>query len=179
MKSLRALKAAGLVLAAVVLGLMTVQGSYALWNAAASVKAGTVQAANFRMLVNEVEMTGPEQTVYLPGISAIKPGESTYATALVMNGANASSNMRVQPSVSVQPATNGFANFVTVQVARIGDGQTCGANTFVPTSNLGVIGQGSTATICFKVTLATGTDPALLGNPLTVPVTLTVTQMKP
>ena len=55
MKSTTTLKAAGLVLIAVVLGMLTVQGSYALWNKSVSSNAGTVQAADFRISLTDTD----------------------------------------------------------------------------------------------------------------------------
>ncbi|MER2133582.1 MAG: hypothetical protein ABS910_02745 [Arthrobacter sp.] len=179
MKSLRPLKAAGLVLAAVVLGLMSVQGSYALWNAVVPSNAGTVQSANFSILVNGEEMTGTQQTVNLPGLSAIKPGESTYATALVKNDANASSNMRVQPAVVIDEVPSELRGYMTVQAANLGAAQSCEKAVYEATPKFPEIAKGATATICFKVELRANTPGNLLGGLISVPVNLTVSQMKP
>lgn len=176
MKSLRALKAAGLVLAAVVLGLMTVQGSYALWNAAVSSNAGTVQSANFSILVNGAEMTSLTQPVAL-NLAEIRPGESSYTTVTIKNNTDATSAMRVKPTVTAGAATNGFAGHLTVQTVRLPAGQTCQTATYPQTPDLGAIDKAATASICFKATLSANTPATLLGNATTVPVTLTVSQM--
>ncbi|MFZ3417172.1 hypothetical protein [Arthrobacter sp. 3Tela_A] len=182
MKSVRALKAAGLVLTAVVLGLMTVQGSYALWNAAVSVKPGTVQAANFSILVNKVEMAGPQQTVNLPGLSAIKPGESTSATVQIENKSNASSNMKVQPTISVDPASGAFRGHLTVRVMERGTNSQCPSDPSkypVIPPVLNTIAQNQERHICLLVKLETTVDTAALGTTAEIPVRLTVTQVKP
>ena len=176
MKSLRALKAAGLVLAAVVLGLMTVQGSYALWNAVVPSKAGTVQSANFSILVNGVEMSALTQPVPL-NLAELRPGESTYTTLTIKNNTNATSAMRVKPAVTAGAATNGFAGHLTVQTVRLPAGQTCEAAAYPQVPDLGTIDKTATATVCLKATLAGNTPASLLGNATTVPVTLTVSQM--
>lgn len=176
MKSLRALKAAGLVLAAVVLGLLTVQGSYALWNAAVSAKAGTVQSSNFSILVNGAEMASMTQPVAL-NLAELRPGESTYTQVTVKNNVNATSAMRVKPTLTVGAATNGFAGHLTVQTVRPAAGQSCETAAYPQAPDLGVIEKTATASICVRATLAANTPAALLGNSTTVPVTLTVSQM--
>ncbi len=101
MKSTRTLKAAGLVLIAVVLGLLTVQGSYALWNKAATSDAGTIQAADFRIGLTDAisaratNMTLEDGTAATLSLSTtpagvVLPGQSTYAGVQVGNVTNAS-----------------------------------------------------------------------------------------
>ena len=49
----RTLRAGLLIAAAVVLGLLTVQGTYALWNASTSATPGTVSSASFDVSLTE------------------------------------------------------------------------------------------------------------------------------
>lgn len=178
MKSLRALKATGLILAAVVLGLMTVQGSFALWNKVVTSNAGTVQSANFSILVDGVEMASLAQPLTL-NLAEIKPNGSSYTSVNITNNVNATSAMTVKPKVVVGAATAGFAEYLTVQTTVLVAGQTCETATYAGMPDLGVIakGQTNTRTICLKATLKSSTPAAILGKTTTVPVTLTVSQM--
>lgn len=180
MKSLRALKAAGLIITAVVLGLMTVQGSYALWNAVVPSNAGTIQSADFRMLVGTptmpvVDMTTlQQQQPMILNIPDLKPGGSSYTTVTVTNSTNATTDMQVKPVVSSSPALDGFAGYATVQTTALQPGKSC--ETSAPITDLGAIAKGGTKTLCVKVSLAQTIPADLYGKQLKIPVTLTVNQ---
>lgn len=176
MKSLRVLKAAGLILAAVVLGLMTVQGSYALWNAAVPSNAGTVQSADFKILVNGVEMTTLQQPLNLD-LAEIKPNASSYTSFNVTNKVNATSAMKVKPTVTAGLATEGFADYLTIQTTVPLQGQSCETATYAGMPDLGVIATEQSKTICVKATLKANTPGSILGRTTTVPASLTVSQM--
>ncbi len=175
MKSLRALKAAGLVLAAVVLGLMTVQGSYALWNAVVTSNAGTIQSANFSIRVNDVEMASLAQPVPLK-LPELKVGTSTFIPVTVKNNVNATSAMLVQPSIVLGEVPDELKGYLTLEAVKLIAGKDCLTST---ENNLGMIAKSETITICLRATLAPGTPGKLLGGELQIPVTLTVSQVKP
>lgn len=176
MKSPRALKAAGLVLAAVVLGLMTVQGSYALWNAAAAAKLGTVQAANFSILVDGHEIGSQPLN---PVFADLKPNATSFsAPVTVKNNVNATRPMTVEPVLSLDTVEGPLAPYLEVQARMVAGTQACTAATF-EARQISMIAQGGTATVCFKVKLSPDTRPELLGNSAAVPVRLTVNQVPP
>ncbi|MFB9798452.1 hypothetical protein ACFFON_16065 [Arthrobacter citreus] len=179
MKSLRALKAAGLILAAVVLGLMTVQGSYALWNAAFSVTPGTVQAADFNILVNNVNMaTTPALTV-----GELTRGKPAYVPLVVTNAVNvtADSPLVLQASVTGLNPVNTFEGNLTVKSAVIQGAATCTPDLpyAAGAPQLPVLGIKATQTICFKVELSSATPARLLGANVEIPVSLSVAQVAP
>jgi hypothetical protein len=176
MKSLRALKAAGLIIVAVVLGLMTVQGSYALWNAVVPSNAGTVQSADFRILVNNVEMKSLAQPLAL-NLAEIKPGGNSFTSFVVTNKVNATSAMTVKPKVTAGLATEGFADYLTIQTTVPLAGQSCETATYAGMPDLGVIAKEQSKTICVKATLKANTPVSILGRTTTVPAALTVSQM--
>ena len=182
MKSLRALKAAGLIIAAVVLGLMTVQGSYALWNAAVPSNAGTVQSANFSILVNRAEMTG---TPVILNIGELARGTAAYTSLTVTNNVNASSALHIQPSLSGLVPTNNFAGNLTVKTVPAAAGVQCSAiaaATYDAAPRIPVLPTlaiGGTQNICFKVELKSSTPANLLGEPIDIPITLNVAQTAP
>ena len=181
MKSLRALKAAGLVLAAVVLGLMTVQGSYALWNASAPQNAGTIQAADFNVEINEVNMGQTPQL--LLDLGAISRGTSLYSSVRVTNKVNVTpgSPLVLQPAVSAPVPTNTLNGNLTVTTAVVQGAVTCSANLPYQAGapKLPVLATGTTQTICFKVSLGANTPAASLGQPVSIPVNLSVAQLAP
>lgn len=182
MKSLRALKAAGLILAAVVLGLMAVQGTYALWNAAAPSKAGTVQSANFSILVNNAEMTS---TPVALNIGELARGSAAYTSLAVTNNVNSGSALRVQPSLAGLVPTDTFGGNLTVKTVLAAAGAQCAA---IPAATydaapripaMPALGIGVTQNICFKVELKAATPSAMLGTPINIPITLNVAQIAP
>ena len=183
MKSLRALKAAGLILAAVVLGLMTVQGSYALWNAAVSAPAASVQAADFSILVNDVNMA----TTPSLNVNQLTRGTPVYVPLMVTNNVNVTpdSPLRLQATLSggINSANN-FEGHLTVMSAVVQGRATCtSALPYAPgLPKLPVVlGIKATQTICFKVALDTTTPARLIGpgQDFNIPVSLTVAQVAP
>ncbi|MCC9179005.1 SipW-dependent-type signal peptide-containing protein [Arthrobacter sp. zg-Y750] len=181
MKSLRALKGAGLVLAAVVLGLMTVQGSYALWNASVEVNAGTIQAADFNVLINDANMADTPALALNPG--ELKRGTSAYQSVRVTNAVNVQpgSPLVLQPAVGLPAPGTLLEGNLTVTARVLKAGQTCSAPLDVPpgTPQLQTLGTGATQTLCFKITLSTSTPARLLGTPVSIPVNLSVAQLAP
>lgn len=176
MRSLTALKAAGLVLAAVVLGLLTVQGSLALWNKAVPSTAGTVQAANFSVLVNGVEMSSLTGTQAL-NLGELKPGASTYTQVQITNNVDAGSNMRIQPVIATGTPTGGFAGYLTVKTALPAAGQGCAGLTYSGLPDLGAVARSATKTVCVQVSLDRNTPSSVLGTTASIPATLTVNQL--
>ncbi len=83
MTSTRALKAAGLVLIAVVLGLLTVQGSYALWNKTVNAGAGTIQSADFRISLTDTNTNNFTNMTLADGTAATLSLTTTPAGAVI------------------------------------------------------------------------------------------------
>ncbi|WAP51141.1 hypothetical protein OL239_14825 [Arthrobacter sp. ATA002] len=106
MKNLRVLKAAGLIVAAVVLGLMTVQGSYALWNAVVPSNAATIQAADFRVKVGPTLMT-PGQQFNLPAVTLSTANNASVSPVSVAGAVNVTSESPFlsTTTVKVNPVT--------------------------------------------------------------------------
>ncbi|MET4059056.1 hypothetical protein ABIB35_000585 [Arthrobacter sp. UYP6] len=182
MKSLRTLKAAGLILAAVMLGLMTVQGSLALWNKAVPSNAGTIQSSNFSVLVNNAEMSG---TPVVLNIGELTRGSAAYTSLTVRNNVNASSPLRIQPSLAGLVPTNNFGGNLTVKTVLAAVGAQCStisAATYDAAPRIpGIppLASGVTQNVCFKVELKAGTPANLLGTAIDIPITLNVAQIPP
>ncbi|MCC9146149.1 MULTISPECIES: hypothetical protein [unclassified Arthrobacter] len=179
MKSL--LKAAGLILAAVVLGLMTVQGSYALWNVMVPQNAGTVQAADFTVLVNEANMASTPALALNAG--GLNRGTAAYTAVRVTNTVNvtAQSPLVLQPSVSLPPAASMLNGNLTVATTVLPGSTSCPENLAYKAGApvLPVLATGTTQTICFKVSLNSNTPANQLGQPVNIPVNLSVAQLAP
>ncbi|UWX97993.1 hypothetical protein N2K95_04800 [Arthrobacter zhaoxinii] len=180
MNSLRSLKAAGLILAAVVLGLMTVQGSYALWNTIAPSNAGTIQAADFRIDVNNVEMT---PTFDFP-VGQLSRGGKAVKYFEVKNSVNvtAASPLRIQASLAGLGPVKGFDGHLTVTAAAVAAGTNCDTlapNRYTPVSPAPVLAKGAPQGICLKAELSPSTPSAYLGRDIASTVTLNVAQTAP
>ncbi|MDJ0314000.1 hypothetical protein [Arthrobacter sp. H35-D1] len=195
MKSTRALKATGLVLIAVVLGLLTVQGSYALWNKAAIAAAGTIQAADFRISLTDTitsvvtDMTLADGTAATLSLSTtpagvVIPGQSTYAGVELGNETNAGGLFTVRASTSTPVVDNNagspLAPYLTLKVVAANSLPQCSsaalyedasetAETDIPKQDTGVF--------CFQVSLADNMPASLSGQSATVAIPITVNQL--
>ena len=183
MKSLRALKAAGLILAAVVLGLMTVQGSYALWNAAVPSNAGTIQAADFSIKVNGQDMAGA-----LPGleIGELKRGNTAYTAIDVMNNVNvtATSPLVVKLNLTGLAPSDNFGGHLVVKTFVPDAGVKCASvaaasYSAAPASISRTVALKTTQSICVAVELKSTVSVTRLGNPINIPINLTAAQVAP
>lgn len=183
MKSTRALKATGLVLVAVVLGLLTVQGSYALWNKFVAADAGVVQSADFRISLTDTttsaytDMTLPDGTAATLALSTtpagiVVPGHSSYAGVQLGNVTNAGGPFTVRASTGVPAIDNNvgspLAPYLGVKVvAATALSQCSQASLYASAPANGTatvdIAKTATAVLCFQVTLA-ATMPAQLGG---------------
>lgn len=182
-------KAAGLILAAVVLGLMTVQGTYALWNATVTSNPGVVQAADFKVLVNGTEMTSGPLALQIPG--TISKGQNVYAYApiTVQNSVNVSqdSPLALKLDAAVYAPATDFGTNLTVKTAVLTPGSTCDS---LPAASYAAVASPATAyslplpwmatqTICVQVNLNTNTPAAQMGKQISIQTNLTVAQVAP
>lgn len=183
MKAPRALKATGLVLGALVLGLMTVQGTYALWNAVTAVSPGTVQAADFNVDIrlNEQNMAQTQQTVLEP--VGLYRGTATYTALRVTNNVNVTQNspLVLQPTVAAPVPRNNLNGNLTVTTAVVQGSGACTAGLPYKAGApvLPVLAKGATQTVCVKVALSSSTPANQLGQPVEIPVNLSVAQLAP
>ncbi|MCQ2001786.1 hypothetical protein [Arthrobacter zhaoxinii] len=175
------LKAAGLILAAVVLGLMTVQGSYALWNTTAPSNAGTIQAADFNILVNGSPMTPGPLAVNMGDVAK---GQARYQSITVENAVNVtdSSPLRLQASLVGLGPVKDFAGYLTVTAAAVPISSACdllSANQYTSVSPAPVLTKGAPQKICLKAELNPNTPTAYLGRNVASTITLNVAQTAP
>lgn len=196
MKSSRTLKAAGLVLIAVVLGLLTVQGSYALWNKSASSNAGTIQAADFNVtlaknLTDEpISMTTSEGTaatlqLSTTSIGALNPGDKTYSGVQVRNSTNASGVFTIRAIAGIPVITNtpgsSLAQHLSIQVATAESLDQCTSASFTastpPTPVPLDIANKASGVFCFQVSMAADMPASANGKTASISVPITVNQL--
>ena len=179
-KSLRALKAAGLILAAVVLGLMTVQGSYALWNSAVTANAGTIQAADFSILVDRTDMT--TTPINFAAGQLTRGGKPAIKYFEVTNNVNVTANspLRIQASLTGLGAVNGFDGHLTVKAAAVTAGTNCdlvGAGAYSTAPKIPILVKNVPQGICLKAELSGTTPTQYLGREFTMQPALVVAQL--
>ncbi len=197
MKSTQALKATGLVLIAVVLGMLTVQGSYALWNQATSASAGTIQAADFRVSLTDTVASGTTDMTLADGTAAtlslsttpagvVIPGQSTYAGVELGNETNAGGVFTIRASTSTPVVDNNagslLAPYLTLKVVAAKSLSQCNqAAMFETATSSGTaaidITKAGTGVFCFQVSLAATMPTSLIGQSATVAIPITVNQL--
>ncbi|MCQ1954404.1 SipW-dependent-type signal peptide-containing protein [Arthrobacter sp. zg-Y238] len=180
-------KAAGLILSAVVLGLMTVQGTYALWNATATSTPGTVQAADFKILVNGTEMTTGPTEIKFPQV--LVKGKSAYAQITVQNAVNVTqeSPLALKLDALVYAPVDNFGGNLTAKTAVLQPGHTCEsmpANSYAAVSapaaaHSVTLPRQAAQTICVQASLTANTPAALMGKEIKINTNLTVAQVAP
>lgn len=176
------LKAAALIGLAVVVGLLGVGGTWALWNAAVPSGAGTVQAADFDIRLNG-DPTATTITAAPESGALLTPSTPVYARVDVQNASNAGAPMTVaavmSPPQVVNPSTPALGSALSVRAAPAPPSGSCAAATY-PASNTSTattIAQGSTGRFCLRMALPTGAAPAgLTSATATIATTVTITQ---
>lgn len=175
----RMLKVTGLVLAAVVLGLLSVQGSLALWNTTANSKAQNMSTADFSVSVK----SGSGPTAYLAeGTAAVdlasqnplKPGESNILAIRVGNATNASSGtFRIRLAPGTPVVGGALTNHLTVSLTKA-QGSDCSKTVSVTSVDLA---QDESALFCLQTTLALAAPATLSGAKATISLPLSTTQL--
>jgi len=198
MRGPRALRAAALIAAAVLLGLLTVQGTYALWNAATTGAPGTVQAASFT-----VNLTGTPSGQATPmtlagGQSAslalttqnavLSPGTATYANVLVGNASDAGGAFSIGVTAGaptlVNNAGGSLATYLTVNAKTGTTAADCTATTgystpLNATSSLtsAAVPKAASIYMCFEVRLSSAAPAAVKGQSVNITIPLTARQL--
>ncbi|MDQ0768094.1 hypothetical protein QF031_000843 [Pseudarthrobacter defluvii] len=153
MRTKRRLKAAALTAFAVVLGLFTVQGSYALWSAAASASPGTITSASFDvalkavntgLLTNMTLTKGTAATLTLSPVGTLGPGTSVNGGVVVTNNTNAGGqfNTAITAAQPIIANVNGgtLASYVGVNAKTAASSSECNTpSSFAPISSAGLV----------------------------------------
>lgn len=197
MKSTNALKAAGLVLIAVVLGMLTVQGSYALWNKSVASNAGNVQAADFKINLTDsvssqsTDMTLPDGTAATLSLTStpagvLLPGQNSYAGVQVGNVTNASGDFTVRATTAV-PAVYGnsgpaLAPYLSIKAVPATSLSQCNETVLYASATpsgpaMKDIAKGSAGVFCFQVSLSANMPANLSGKTASIAIPITVNQL--
>jgi hypothetical protein len=195
MRTKRRLQAAALTAVAVVLGLFTVQGTYALWSAAASASPGTITSASFDTALTAVNtgqtttMTladGSAATLTLSPAGTLGPGTSVYGGVVVTNNTNAGGQFNTaitagQPSIAnVSGGT--LAGYVTVNAKTAASSAECSTATgFASISTAGLVSptvaKGGSTVFCFQVSLSSSAPSTVKGQAVNISLQLTARQL--
>lgn len=192
MRIRRTLQAAALIAAAVLLGLLTVQGTYALWNASALTSPGTVSAASFDVAMtstlagqatsNMTLPSGQSANLNLGPTTALQPGDSVQAGVVVTNNSNASGAFSTAFTVGQPIVANvsggSLAQYLTVTAKTTATAAQCndtsGYDTIAPAGLTSpVVSKGGATVFCFRVSLSSSALSSVKGNAvnITLPVT--------
>ncbi|MFE4833792.1 hypothetical protein ACFRAU_03820 [Arthrobacter sp. NPDC056691] len=190
----RHLRAAALVAAAMLMGLLTVQGSYALWAVAASATPGTATAASFDVSLTGTP-TGQVTNMTLPGgqaaiislnpSTALTPGNAVYSSVSAINNSDAGGQFNISVTAGAPVVSNvaggALATYVTVAARTAATAGTCGTTNYlaIPAGGLTSVAvpKGTSATLCFEVRLASNAPATVKGQSVTITIPLTATQL--
>lgn len=195
MRTKRRLQAAALTAVAVVLGLFTVQGTYALWSAAASASPGTITSASFDTALTAVNtgqtttMTladGSAATLTLSPAGTLGPGTSVYGGVVVTNNTNAGGQFNTaitagQPTIAnVSGGT--LAGYVTVNAKTAASSAECSTATgFASIGTAGLVSptvaKGGSTVFCFQVSLSSSAPSTVKGQAVNISLQLTARQL--
>lgn len=195
MRTKRRLQAAALTAVAVVLGLFTVQGTYALWSAAASASPGTITSASFDTALTAVNtgqtttMTladGSAATLTLSPAGTLGPGTSVYGGVVVTNNTNAGGQFNTaitagQPTIAnVSGGT--LAGYVSVNAKTAASSAECStATNFASISTAGLVSptvaKGGSTVFCFQVSLSSSAPSTVKGQAVNISLQLTARQL--
>ncbi|MFC0249965.1 hypothetical protein ACFFIO_15765 [Citricoccus parietis] len=164
---------------AVVVGLLGVGGTWALWNVSAAAGAGTVQSANLVVDVNTSPMLtdGTSTTVALEGPTAqLTPDQPVYATLKLTNNSTATSGLTLRSTLRSDRATSDNVELSKALTVQSAAGK-CADATFQATSSA-VVAQGDSRTFCLRLSLSAKTPGSLSDKSATVTIPVHVEQVR-
>lgn len=173
------LKATALTVAAVVLGLLTAEGTLATWSEAAASAPQTVGTADFAVVLapqgGAAQRLPAGGTVTVPAATGIMPGETRTTAIAVTNATDAGSgSFTARAAVGTPQTTGALAPHLATQVRWAADGSSCAALQQGPSRDLP---QGATRTLCVTTTLAAATPATAGGGQAATTFTLTAQQL--
>lgn len=195
----RSFRAAALIAAAAFLGLLAVQGTYALWSSTAVATPGTVYGADFT--VNLLGTPSGQTTAMTladgqPGTLALTtsaapaadllPGTVSYMALTASNASNAGGTFGITltagPAILADTGGGALAQYLTVSAATGANASNCshatGYQALTTTSfTSSTIAKGGSAVMCFKVQLSPSTPSSVTGQTVSISVPLTASQV--
>jgi len=185
----RHLRAAALVAAAVLMGLLTVQGSYALWAAAASATPGAVTAASFDVslagtptgqVINMTTAGGQAGIISLSPSTALTPGTAVYSSVSATNNSDAGGQFNISVTAGAPVVSNvaggALAGYVTVSAKSATSAAACGTTGYTGPAPV-TVPKGASTTLCYEVKLAANAPTTVKGQAVSISIPLTATQL--
>lgn len=164
------LQFSGVLLLAVLAGLLGVQGTWALWSAQVPVNAGMVQAADFRVELNGTPMVtnGVEANVALTNpTQRLSPTAPVYAEVTIANVTNASAPFTIEATLGTGNVSSAG---LIVESAAAGSAS-CAAVSYTATSSA-QIGKAGSTKFCVRISIPAGAGAELENTTaiVTIPV---------
>lgn len=170
-----ALKTAALILGSAFLGLLTVQGTHATWNAMASTTPQAIQSASLQVSVTAngetVRISEGSHRVALPTAIGMLPGTSKTIPLRVTNTSNASGQFTIAVTAGEPRLEGALASHAAVSLRPAHNGS-CDA----PATGALLLSQGSAGTLCLTTTLASDAPASLSGKTAELTLLLTARQ---
>lgn len=168
---------------AVVVGLLGVGGTWALWSAAAPANAGVVQAADFRVEINGTLMTtsnGVAATVSVPPQGGLVPGKPMYAMVTITNATNAGAPFTVRAAFGTpaigQASIPQLAQNLTVRLAVAPASGDCAAASYTNNRVAVDVPKATSAKVCVQTSLPAAVPLELQNQSATISIPVTATQ---
>ncbi|TLM81730.1 hypothetical protein FDW83_15035 [Pseudarthrobacter sp. NamE2] len=195
MRIKRPLQAAALIAAAVLLGLLTVQGTYALWSSSASAAPGTVASASFDVALTAVPSgqattmslaSGQPANLAISPEGTLSPGGSVYGGVVIANNTNAggafTTAVTVGPAVVSNVSGGTLAQYVTVNAKSAASAAECTATgSYPPLGSAGLVSpavaKGGSTVFCFQASLSPSAPSTVKGQAVNITLPLTARQL--
>jgi hypothetical protein len=175
MKTMPALKATATIGAAIVLALLTVQGTLALWTVTAASTGQSVQSADFKVTAavgENVQRLPAGGTITVAGPAALTPGTSQSTPIVVTNAADAGGAFTVS-ATAMDPTSSGVLSPYLTTSIGLGQGGSC---TDIRQDTRVVLAKGASGTFCLTSTLAANTPATFGGTGASIAFTLATQQ---
>ena len=190
----RSLRAAALIAAAVLMGLLTVQGTYALWAANASATPGSVSSASFNVSLtgmpsgqttNMTLANGTAATLTLSPAGTLGPGTPVYGGVQVTNNTNAGGQFNTvitagQPTIAnVSGGT--LASYISVTAKLATSTAECSNSAGYLAIGAGgldspTVAKNGSTIFCFQASLSSAAPSSVKGQAVNITLPLTARQ---
>jgi hypothetical protein len=173
----RLLSAATAIGASVAIAVAGAGASYALWSSTAPLNGGIISAGSTSITVNGV------QDYAVPPGAAVGPENPVFTTLVLAN--TGTSPVAVTATTTAYTQAGGLADNLTVTVAPLAAGETCGGGLPTPaaaplvgfTTPLGTIPAGANARVCLGLALAAAAPATVQGGTASFTITIDAGQV--
>ncbi|KRE50517.1 hypothetical protein ASG92_09640 [Arthrobacter sp. Soil736] len=195
----RSLRAAALIAAAVLMGLLTVQGSYALWASNASATPGSVSSATFNvsltgmpsgqvtnMTLADGQAASLALTTQSVALAALAPGAAVHSSVSARNNSDAGGQFSISVTAGAPAVSNvgggSLAQYLTVSAKNVATAAECNTTTgYAQLTTAGLttaaVPKAGTTVVCFEVKLSSTAPSTLKGQAVNISIPLTASQL--